>query len=78
VPDAYAQTSLKEDYAQMQVVFLYKLWNPYNPPKGTKCLAAQLNAIANSEAAGLQDYIKATGAPQKRPNLHPTCSDSLS
>lgn len=61
VPDDYAQTNNVECYAQDMVVFLYKLWNPYNPPLGTECMSGQLNAINSSQAFGLQAYINATG-----------------
>jgi hypothetical protein len=68
VPDEFAQTNFYEDYAQVQVVFLYKLWNPYKPPPNTSCLSFQLNAVATSQAAGVQDYVQATGAtPSERP-----------
>jgi len=71
VPDAYAQTNLAEDYAQVTVVFLYKLWHPRNPPPGTECMSAQLKAVASSRAVGVQDYIQATGAFSLRLSLHP-------
>ncbi|KAA6417117.1 MAG: hypothetical protein FRX49_12922 [Trebouxia sp. A1-2] len=35
VPDDYAQTNNVECYAQDMVVFLYKLWRPYDQPLGT-------------------------------------------
>ena len=61
VPDSYAQTNNVECYARDMVVFLYKLWRPYDPPANTNCMSGQLNTLQNSQASGLQDYIKATG-----------------
>jgi len=61
VPDDYAQTNNVECYAQDMVVFLYKLWRPYDQPVGTNCMANQLKAINSSQAPGLQAYITSTG-----------------
>ena len=62
VPDGYAQTNSVECYAQDMVVFLYKLWRPYGPPQqSTDCMSNQLQAIQNSQAPGLQDFISSSG-----------------
>ena len=61
VPDDYAQTNNVECYAQDMVVFLYKLWRPYDQPLGTNCMANQLKALNSSQAPGLQAYITSTG-----------------
>ena len=61
VPDDYAQTNNVECYAQDMVVFLYKLWRPYDQPLGTKCMAKQLKAVNSSQAPDLQAYITSTG-----------------
>lgn len=62
VPDDYAQTNNVECYAQDMVVFLYKLWRPYDQPLGTTCMANQLKALNSSQAPGLQAYITSTVA----------------
>ena len=62
VPDEYAATNNVECYAQDMVVFLHKLWRPYDLPHGTECMAAQLAALKSSHAKGLQAYISSTGA----------------
>ena len=62
VPDSYAQSDSVECYAQDMVVFLYKLGKPYAySPQSTACMSHQLQAIQNSQAPGLQDFISSTG-----------------
>lgn len=61
VADVYAQNNNVEAYAQAMVTFLYKLLLPQDATvsgNATDCMSHQLEFINNSQAPGLQDFIK--------------------
>lgn len=64
VADAYAQRNNVEAYAQAMVTFLYKLLLLQDATisgNAIDCMSHQLEFINNSQAPGLQDFIKVRG-----------------
>lgn len=64
VADAYAKRDNVEAYAQAMVTFLYKLLLPHDSivqGTATDCMSHQLTYINNSQAPGLQDFIRVRG-----------------
>lgn len=64
VADYYAKVSNVEAYAQAMVTYLYKLLQPFDPTVAgnvTDCMSNQLAFISNSQAPGLQNFIKVRG-----------------
>ena len=64
VADSYAKSDNVEAYAQAMVTFLYKLLQPQDDAvKGnaTDCMSHQVAYINNSQAPGLQDFVRVRG-----------------
>ena len=71
VPDYYARTNEVEDYAQVNVAWVFQQASGKLPAPGEGCMQHQLDALSSSRAAGLQEFK--TNAGQKHLNSL-TCS----
>ena len=56
VADYYARTNEVEDYAQVNVAWIYQQASGSLPAPGGGCMQHQLDALSSSTAAGLQEF----------------------